>query len=88
MKDVRARLAGIIVQLVESEGVVSGEGYRIPSHYTHERLGTMIGAKREGVTRALSKLQDEGAVELRRRLIHVSNIEALRRVAGHPSLKT
>ena len=45
----------------------------------------MIGANREAVTRAFAKLQDEGAVELRRRLIHVSDIEALRRVAGHPS---
>ena len=31
MKDVRARLASIIVLLVESEGVRSGTGYRIPS---------------------------------------------------------
>ena len=83
MKDVRARLAGIIVQLVESEGVVSGEGYRIPSHYTHERLGTMIGANRVAVTRAFGLLQDEGVVELRRRLIHVPELEALGRSAGY-----
>jgi DNA-binding transcriptional regulator YhcF (GntR family) len=42
----------------------------------------MIGANREAVTRAFSKLQDEGAIELRRRLIYVQDIEALRRVAG------
>jgi CRP-like cAMP-binding protein len=83
MKDVRSRLAGIIVLLVESEGLKSGTGYRIPSHYTHERLGTMIGANRVAVTRALGILQDEGVVELRRRLIHVPDIEALRRSAGY-----
>jgi CRP-like cAMP-binding protein len=83
MKDVRSRLAGIIVLLVESEGLKSGTGYRIASHYTHERLGTMIGANRVAVTRALGILQDEGVVELRRRLIHVPDIEALRRSAGY-----
>ena len=83
MKDVHARLAGIIVLLVESEGVRSGTGYRIPAHYTHERLGTMIGANRVAVTRAFGLLQDEGVVELRRRLIHVTDIEALRRTAAY-----
>jgi CRP/FNR family cyclic AMP-dependent transcriptional regulator len=83
MKDVHSRLASIIVMLVESEGVRSGEGYRIPAHYTHQQLGEMIGSNREAVTRAFGVLQDEGVVELRRRLIYVRDIEALRRVAGY-----
>ena len=83
MKDVRARLASIIVLLVESEGVRSGTGYRIPTHHTHESLGTMIGANRVAVTRAFGQLQDEEVVQLRRRLIHVSDIEALRRSAAY-----
>src|SRR5215213_3590151 len=72
MKDVRSRLAGIIVLLVESEGVRTSMGYRIPAHYTHERLGTMIGANQVAVTRAFGLLQDEGVVELKRRLIYVT----------------
>jgi CRP/FNR family transcriptional regulator len=83
MKDVRSRLASIIVLLVESEGLRTGTGYRIPSHYTHERLGTMIGTNREAVTRAFGLLQDEGVVELRRRLIYVLDLEALRSSAGY-----
>ncbi|WP_166175051.1 Crp/Fnr family transcriptional regulator [Rubrobacter tropicus] len=83
MKDVHARLAGIILLLVESEGVRSGTGYKIPVHYTHERLGTMIGANRVAVTRAFGLLQDKGVVELRRRLIHVTDIEALKRSAAY-----
>jgi CRP/FNR family cyclic AMP-dependent transcriptional regulator len=83
MKDVHSRLASIIVMLVESEGVRSGTGYRIAAHYTHQQLGEMIGSNREAVTRAFGVLQDEGVVELRRRLIYVRDIEALRRVAGY-----
>ena len=70
--------------LCEGEGVMTRQDIKIPHHYTHERLGTMIGANREAVTRAFSKLQDEGGVELRRRLIHVRDMEALRRAAGYP----
>jgi CRP/FNR family transcriptional regulator len=85
LKDIHARLANLILLLCEGEGVMTRQDIKIPHHYTHERLGTMIGANREAVTRAFARLQDEGAVELRRRLIHVRDIEALRRVAGHPS---
>jgi len=82
LKEVPARLASVIVQLIEDEAVVTGEGYKIPTRYTHERLGTMIGAQREAVTRAFGRLQDKGAVELRRRLIYIKDIEELRRIAG------
>jgi DNA-binding transcriptional regulator YhcF (GntR family) len=77
------RLASIIVLLVESEGVRSGAGYRIPAHYTHERLGTMIGSNRTAVTRAFGLLQDEGVVQLKRRLIYVTDIESLKRSAAY-----
>jgi CRP/FNR family transcriptional regulator, cyclic AMP receptor protein len=81
LKEVPARLASVLLQLVETGGVVTGEGYKLPTHYTHEHLGTMIGAKREAVTRAFGRLQDEGAVELRRRLIYIKDIEDLSRIA-------
>jgi CRP/FNR family cyclic AMP-dependent transcriptional regulator len=82
LKEVPARLASLILFLIESEGVqVPGE-IRIPTRYTHEHLGTMIGANREAVTRAFGRLQDEGALQIRRRLIYVDDVEALERVAG------
>ena len=56
-KDVPARLATQILSLVDSEGVVSRESYRIPTHYTHEQLASIIGCKRVVVTRAFSKLR-------------------------------
>src|SRR5215207_8760487 len=84
LRDVLARLAGLILSLVDREAVVTRWNLlKIPNHYTHEQLGTMIGAKRESVTRAFARLQDEGAVELRRRLIHVADVQILRRFAGH-----
>src|SRR5215216_6113848 len=67
LKAVPARLASLILFLVESEGVQIPGEIRIPTNYTHEHLGTMIGANREAVTRAFGRLQDEGALQVRRR---------------------
>ena len=80
-KEVPERLASQILRLVESEGVVTREGYRILTPYTHRQLGTMIGANREAVTRAFGKLRSEGVVELRDRRIFITDPEALRQTA-------
>lgn len=82
LKEVPARLASLILFLVESEGVQIPGEIRIPTRYTHEHLGTMIGANREAVTRAFGRLQDEGAVHFRRRLIYINDVEALESSAG------
>ena len=82
LKEVPARLASLILFLIESEGVRGAGEIRIPTRYTHDHLGTMIGANREAVTRAFGRLQDEGAVQIRRRIIHVGDVDALQRAAG------
>jgi len=81
LKEVPARLAALVLYLCESEGVVTAEGYKIPSRYTHQQLGAMIGSKRVATTRALGKLQEIGAVELKYRYIYVRDVKALERVS-------
>jgi CRP/FNR family transcriptional regulator, cyclic AMP receptor protein len=77
-KDVPARLATLILQLLESEGVVEAKGgYRLPTKYTHEQLATMIGAKRVAVSRAFKHLREAGIVETKQRRIQVRDMEAL-----------
>src|SRR5215213_7833737 len=45
LKGITARLASLLVLLLENEGVVTGDhSLKIPTHYTHQQLGTMIGA--------------------------------------------
>lgn len=79
LKEVPARLASLVLLLVESEGIRTPTSYKIPVRYTHQQLGTMIGANREAVTRALARLRELGAVDVRRRYIHVEDIETLKR---------
>ena len=87
LKEVPARLASLILLLIEGEGVRIMTGYKIPTRYTHQQLGGMIGANREAVTRAFARLREIGAVETRRRYIHVDDIEALERATEDTSLQ-
>jgi len=80
-KEVLSRLASQILRLLESEGVVAPEGYKLPAAYTHEELGTMIGAGRVAVSRALKDLREAGAVQTGRATVCVSDIEILKRIA-------
>jgi CRP/FNR family cyclic AMP-dependent transcriptional regulator len=81
LKEVPARLAGLILELVEAQGIRDSAGYKIPTRYTHQQLGTMIGANREAVTRAFARLRETGTVEVKRRYVHVEDLEALKRAA-------
>jgi CRP/FNR family cyclic AMP-dependent transcriptional regulator len=80
-KEVPARLATLVLTLVDSEGLVSSESYLIPTHYTHERLASMIGCGRVSVTRAFRKLEEGGALKLKDRRIVVKNLDALKDLA-------
>jgi CRP-like cAMP-binding protein len=83
LKETPARLASLILDLVQSEGVITREGhYKIVTHYTHEQLAAMIGTQRGSVTRALGKLQDSGCLRLIRRLIYVVDLDVLKRWAS------
>jgi CRP/FNR family transcriptional regulator len=81
-KKVTARLASLILQLLDEEGVVSGECYMIPTVYTHQQLGTMIGAKRVAVARAFGKLREAGAVKVEQSRLYVKNLKALKHIAS------
>jgi CRP/FNR family cyclic AMP-dependent transcriptional regulator len=83
LKKVPARLASLILQLVETHGIVTGKGrYRLSTQYTHEQLALMIGAKRVAVSRAMKGLRKAGAVETGRRHIVIKDAETLERIAN------
>jgi len=83
LKEVPARLAGLVLNLVQGEGVVTRDGnYLVPARYTHEQLAGMIGVKRVAVTRAFGDLQDSGCIQLRRRQIYVVDLAALKGLAA------
>ena len=60
---------------------MSSESYRIPTHYTHEQLASMIGCKRVAVTRAFRTLEEGGAVKLKDRRIIAKDLYTLKGLA-------
>jgi CRP/FNR family cyclic AMP-dependent transcriptional regulator len=87
-RDVTERLAALLARLAEEEGVVTQEGYRIPFRYTHRQLGSMIGANREAVTKALGRLRKSGAVAIADRRLAVRDLGLLKKLAGYVSEDT
>ena len=81
-KEVPARLASLILQLLDEEGVVGGERYMIPTPYTHKQLDTMIGVKRVAVARPSRRLREAGAVEVEQSRLYVKDLKALERIAS------
>ena len=81
LKEVPARLASQILELIEAEGVASEGGYRVPTRYTHEQLASMIGANRVSVSKAFAELRERGIVRSEGRHILVEDLDALGRAA-------
>jgi CRP/FNR family transcriptional regulator, cyclic AMP receptor protein len=82
VKGVPARLASLLLDLLQSDGLVTRDGYyKVASYYTHDQLASMIGVTRGTVTRAFGTLQDSESVLLRRRQIYVIDLATLKRLA-------
>ncbi len=82
-KEVPARLAGLLLDLSERQGITTANGsHMIPTRYTHQQLASMVGSNREAVTRAFRRLRDAGAVEVTDRRVYVKDARALERVAN------
>ena len=81
-KEVSTRLATLILRLLDKEGVVNREGYKILTRYTHAQLGSMIGARRVAVTNAFKHLRESGIVETTQGCTRVNDTEALKQTAA------
>lgn len=82
LMEIPARLACLLVRMVDTEGVTEHGDSMIPTHYTHQILATMVGCERPALTRALRDLREAGAIWLSNRCIHVADLEILQRYAG------
>jgi CRP/FNR family transcriptional regulator, cyclic AMP receptor protein len=81
LKKVPARLAGLLMRLLETEGVVTREGVGIRTRYTHEQFASMIGAERVAVSRAMAELRNAEAVKVAGRRIYLRDETVLSRAA-------
>ncbi len=67
----RQRVAGLLMELLESHGERDGRGWAIRLPLSHQELAGLIGATRETVTITLGQLQLDGFIRVQRKLITV-----------------
>ncbi|MBW5447819.1 cyclic nucleotide-binding domain-containing protein [Cohnella sp. CFH 77786] len=72
--NVRTRIIKRLLYLSEEYG-----GSRIPVKITHQQLADMVGAVRETVSKVLQDLQDKGLIEIRDKMIRLTDPQTLER---------
>lgn len=78
LKDVRQRVAAVLLQLVERHGREEKTPGHISIAMTHQELAQMVGASRETVTRVLGEFREGGLVATDGRKITIVDEEFLR----------
>jgi CRP/FNR family transcriptional regulator, cyclic AMP receptor protein len=73
--DARIRMG--LYQLAKRHGIQDAHGTIIDLKITHQELSEMVGTSRETVTRVLTRLREEGVIEVEQRRITLLNPQAL-----------
>jgi len=81
-RDVPARLAHLLLELSQSDGVKEPNGIRVKAKLTHQEMANLIGCSRETVSTTLGQFRDEGYVQLDGRTITLINEKGLSRLLG------
>jgi CRP-like cAMP-binding protein len=76
--DLGMRLARLLLRLAEDEIFSAGQPVVLDVGLTQSEIGTMIGASRPAVNRALQLLASQGAIEVNGRVITIKDLAALR----------
>ena len=77
LREVGQRLAKVLLQEAATRGVKTPVGIRFDLKLTHNQLAARIGTVREVVTRAITKLQSQGLVELEGKRVTIPDVGAL-----------
>lgn len=81
-RDVRSRVAGILIELIEDFGRARGDEVVLDIELTQSELATLVGSTRQTVNASLGELEREGLVEREGHKLAVLKPAGLARVAG------
>jgi CRP-like cAMP-binding protein len=76
-KNVRERLAELLVSLKASHGIKIGNRYRIDLKLTREEMATMIGTANETLIRFMTEFKEAGIIEQEGKTIFINDEEEL-----------
>ena len=81
-RDVPARLAHLLSELSNTEGVTDKQGIRLKVKLTHQEMANLIGCSRETVSATLGQFREEGLINMDGRTIVILKRDALTRRAS------
>jgi CRP/FNR family transcriptional regulator len=76
-RDVRGRIAAMLLRLAGDYGAASPEGVVINIDLTHQDIGSLVNASRVMVTKILGSLRQEGIIDTRGQRIILLNMDKL-----------
>jgi len=81
-QDIRARLASLLLNLMQNFGEPVDTGTRISLRLTNQEMANMIGTTRETVNRTLNRFWDERVIDMRTAHVIVMEPETLRGIVA------
>jgi CRP/FNR family transcriptional regulator, cyclic AMP receptor protein len=81
-QDIRARLASLLLNLMQNFGEPVSTGTRISLRLTNQEMANMIGTTRETVNRTLNRFWDERLIDMRTAHVIVAEPEKLRAIVA------
>lgn len=81
LREVGQRLAHLFFEEASAQGKRIAEGVRIEQKLTHNQLAARVGTVREVVTRAISRLQDQGLILIEGKQAIIPDLNALAKYA-------
>jgi CRP/FNR family transcriptional regulator len=82
LREVGQRLARFLLAEARARGVRTKSGFEVTLTVTNQQIAARVGSVREVVSRALTRLQQDGLVALKGRRLSIPNEEALSAYAG------
>jgi CRP-like cAMP-binding protein len=76
-KNVRERLAELIISLKATHGVKDGDRWKINLKLTREEMATMIGTANETLIRFMTEFKDAGIIEQEGKTLYIKDEEEL-----------
>ncbi|MED4755143.1 Crp/Fnr family transcriptional regulator [Brevibacillus choshinensis] len=80
MRDARTRIIKMMHRLIEKHGVSQKSGVLIDLKLTHQQIADMTGTVRETVTKVLLDLQNQQAIEVKKKKIYICNLAEFERL--------
>ncbi len=81
-KDVKSRLASLLLKMARSDGKVCGNEIRLEAPVTHQDLANLIGSTRETTTATLNQFKRARLIQFDRRRIVISGLDGLEALAA------